>query len=315
MIPNVETNQKKWGLKMRRLKKIGSLLVTALIIIGLVGCSNNKNNNNQSEANKADGNSGSIVVGGSTALQPLVSAVAQRFMTENAGKNIEVQGGGSGTGLSEVAKGNFDIGNSDVFAEEKEGIPANQLVDHKVAVVGMTAAINKQAGVTNLSKEDLIKVFTGKVTNWKDVGGKDLKITLVNRPEGSGTLATFVKYGLDGETPAKGITQDASSTVRRIIAQTPGAIGYLAFSYFNDSVVKASIDGVAATNENVQNGKFPIWAYEHMYTNGQPKKLEKTFLDYIMSDKIQNSLVTQQGYIPVSGMKVERDSKGNVTQK
>ena len=294
-------------------------MVLAMLIVGLVACSNNSNSQDGSKS-KTSGDSeklsGSIVTGGSTALQPLVSAAAEDFMNKNAGTNIEVQGGGSGTGLSEAAKGNFDIGNSDVFAEEKDGIPADQLVDHKVAVVGMTAAINKDAGVTNLSKEDLIKVFTGKVTNWKDVGGKDQKITLVNRPDGSGTLATFVKYGLDGAKPAKGITQDASETVKKIIAQTPGAIGYLAFSYFNDAtVVKASIDGVEATNENVQNGKFPIWAYEHMYTKGEPSGLAKAFLDYIMSDDLQNSLVTQQGYIPVSGMKVERDAQGNMTNK
>ena len=288
-----------------------------MLVVGLIACSNSKGGNNQSDSNKTNGDklSGSIVAGGSTALQPLVSAAAQSFMTENAGTNIEVQGGGSGTGLSSVAGGSFGIGNSDVFAEEKEGIAADKLVDHKVAVVGMTAAINKEAGVTNLSKADLIKVFTGKVTNWKDVGGKDVKITLVNRPEGSGTLATFQKFGLDGATPAKGITQDANSTVKKIIQQTSGAIGYLAFSYFDNSIVKASIDGIEATNENVQNGKFPIWAYEHMYTKGQPNALEKAFLDYIMSDKTQNSLVTQEGYIPVSGMKVERDANGKVTQK
>ncbi|MGV3489231.1 MAG: phosphate ABC transporter substrate-binding protein [Tuberibacillus sp.] len=299
------------------MKKIGSLVVLMMFIVGLIACGTDKSGNTDAKT-KSDGEklSGSIVTGGSTALQPLVSAAAEAFMNDNSGTNIEVQGGGSGTGLSEAAKGNFDIGNSDVFAEEKEGIPADELVDHKVAVVGMTAAINKDAGVKDLSKEDLIKVFTGEVTNWKEVGGKDQKITLVNRPDGSGTLATFVKYGLDGAKTAKGITQDASETVKKIVAQTPGAIGYLAFSYFNDdTVVKASIDGVEATNENVQNGKFPIWAYEHMYTKGEPKGLAKAFLEYIMSDDVQNSLVKEQGYIPVSGMKVERDAQGNMTNK
>ena len=298
---------------MKGLKVISGILVSIFCLIGLAACGSQSQSHT---TGAADQQASSIVAGGSTALQPLVSAAAEVFMNQNAGTNIEVQGGGSGTGLSEVAKGNFDIGNSDVFAEEKDGIPAEELVDHKVAVVGMTVAINKDAGVTNLSKADLIKVFTGQVTNWKQLGGHDQKITLVNRPDGSGTLATFVKYGLDGHKPAKGITQDASETVKKIIAQTPGAIGYLAFSYFNDdSVVKASIDGVEATNENVQNGKFPIWAYEHMYTKGQPKGLTKQFLDYILSDDAQNTLVAEQGYIPMSGMKVERDAEGNLTKK
>lgn len=269
-----------------------------------------------SNAGSAGNPSGKIIVGGSSALQPLAAAAAKKFMQEHQGVQIQIQGGGSGTGLSEVAAGNFNIGMSDIFAEAKAGIDASKLVDHKVAVVGITAAVNPKAGVKNLSQEELIKVFTGKVTNWSEVGGNDVKITLVNRPDGSGTRATFVKFALNGKTPAEGITQDSSNTVRRIVAKTPGAIGYLAFSYFNgDSVVKLSIDGVEATAENVQAGKFPVWAYEHMYTKGEPDKLEKAFLDYILSEPIQNELVPSMGYISATKMQVKRNAEGEITKK
>ncbi|AYC29581.1 phosphate ABC transporter substrate-binding protein [Paenisporosarcina cavernae] len=293
-----------------------SFLGLSLLLVILAACGSDDNGseaNGNSEGNEA---SGSLLVSGSSAMQPLVAAAAEEFMAENSDADIQVQAGGSGTGLSQVAEGSVEIGNSDVFAEEKEGIPAEELVDFKIAVVGMTAAVNPEVGVKDISKEDLIKVFTGEIKNWKEVGGEDQEIVLVNRPDSSGTRATFVKYGLDGATPAEGITEDSSNTVKKIISETKGAIGYLAFSYFtDDSVTKLSVDGVEATDENVQNGDFPIWAYEHSYTKGEPTGLAKTFIDYMMNDDVQNNLLPEQGYIPATAMKVERDAEGNISNK
>lgn len=308
-------------------KKLMIFMVMAMLVAfsaacGTKGSSNNTNgsgsNSSSSSSNSSSSNlSGKIVAGGSSALQPLAAAAAKQFMQKNSNVEVQVQGGGSGKGLSGVSDGTFDIGDSDIFAEGKAGIDASKLVDHKVAVVGMTAAINPKAGVKNLSQADLIKVFTGKVTNWKQVGGNDVKITLVNRPDGSGTRATFDKFALKGATPAEGITQDSSNTVKQIIGKTDGAIGYEAFSYFDGSgkMLKLSIDGVKATDANVESGKFPVWAYEHMYTKGQPNKVEKAFLNYMMSNAVQTNLLPKQGYIPATKMKVKRDAKGNVSKK
>ena len=104
--------------------------------------------------------------------------------------------------------------------------------------------------------------------------------------------------------------------MKKLIAETPGAIGYLAFSYIkDDTVTPLSIDGVKPTAENVQKGKFPIWAYQHSYTKGEPEGLAKEFLDYLMNDDIQKSIVTEQGYIPVTDMEVKRDADGKQTDK
>ena len=163
---------------MKRFKSLALMFAFILVLGALAACGNGDSSSESSSGDTGDSSSngeaasGSIVVGGSSALQPLAAAAAEQFQQDNPDAQIEVQGGGSGTGLSEVASGNFDIGNADYFAESKEGIDASKLKDHKVAVVGMTAAVNADAGVTNLSKDDLIKVFTGKVTNWKDVGGR-----------------------------------------------------------------------------------------------------------------------------------------------
>lgn len=267
------------------------------------------------EASKPAASSEPVTAVGSTALQPLVEQTAKDFMAKNEGVQIQVQGGGSGTGLSQVASGAATIGNSDIFAEEKKGIPANELVDHKVAVVGMAAAVSPKVKVDDLTKQQLIDIFTGKITNWKEVGGDDMKITLVNRPKSSGTRATFSKFALDGKEEAEGITEDSSGTVRKIIAETPGAIGYLALSYFNDTVKALKLDGVEANAENITTNKYPVWAYEHMYTKGEATGNAKAFLDFILTEEVQKKTITELGFLPITDMKVERDAEGKVTQK
>jgi phosphate transport system substrate-binding protein len=256
----------------------------------------------------------SVTAVGSSALQPLVETVAEAYQTENPGKFINVQGGGSGTGLSQVQSGAVDIGNSDLFAEEKKGIDAEALVDHKVAAVGITPIVNKGIGVSDISLENLKKIFLGEITNWKEVGGKDQEIVLLNRAAGSGTRGTFEKWVLDGETAKRAQEQDSSGMVRQIIADTPGAISYVAFSYVTDDVATLSIDGIEPTYENVTTNNWIIWSYEHMYTKGEPTALTKEFLDYVLSEEVQMNVVGELGYIPVSKMEVERDWEGNIVK-
>ncbi|MBE3594104.1 MAG: phosphate ABC transporter substrate-binding protein PstS family protein [Candidatus Carbobacillus altaicus] len=260
--------------------------------------------------------SGKITAGGATAMQPLVEQAAKIFMDKNPGVSISVQGGGSGTGLSQVAAGAFDIGNSDIFAEEKlKPEQYKNLVDHQIAVVGMAAVANPNVGVDNVTKQQLIDIFTGKITNWKELGGKDVKIQLVNRPSSSGTRATFKKYALDGAEEASGIEEDSSGTVRKIVAETPGAIGYLAFSYLDGSVKALKIDGVAPTKENVVTNRYKVWAYEHSYTKGEPTGVVAAFIDFMMNDPAvqgPGGVVEKAGYIPTADMEVIRDVNGNV---
>ncbi|MFB7304493.1 phosphate ABC transporter substrate-binding protein PstS family protein [Heyndrickxia sporothermodurans] len=301
-------------MRKRVLALFSMLLVFAIFA---AGCGSNNETGSKANAEGGDKEStkGSITAVGSSALQPLVDEAANQYMSTNHGATINVQGGGSGTGLSQISEGAVDIGNSDIFAEEKDGIDASKLVDHKVAVVGMGPVVNKDAGVENITKKQLIDIFTGKIKNWKEVGGKDEKIVIINRAEGSGTRAVFEKHALDGATPAKAQEQDSSGTVQKIVSETPGAISYLAFSYFNDSIQPLKVDGVAPTEANVETNDWKIWAYEHMYTNGEPQGLTKEFLDFILSDDIQSSVIPKLGYIPVTGMKVERDADGNIKNK
>lgn len=295
--------------------KFATLAVATLGLFGLVlgGCSSNSGSKDSSSSSSSKEK---ITIVGSTALQPLIEKASSQFQNDNPGANITVQGGGSGTGLSQVQSGAVQVGNSDIFAEQQEGIHPEKLSDHKVAVVGMTPVVNKDVGVKNISMDQLRQIFTGNITNWKDVGGKDEKISVINRAKGSGTRATFENAVLqEGDKPVNAQEQDSNGTVQKIVAQTPGAISYLAFSYVNKDLQELSIDNVKPDYSNVSTNKWKIWSYEHMYTKGKAKGTAKKLIDYVLSKDVQKGLVSKLGYYSVHNMKVTMDPDGQVKDK
>lgn len=282
--------------------KIAAVCGLLAILIGLTGCANN--------------NSNKITVVGSSAMQLLAEQAGNDYRLSHPDSNIVVQGGGSGTGLSQVQAGAVEIGTSDVFAETQKGIDAKKLQNHLVAVVGIVPIVNKSAGVSNLSKQQLSDIFTGKITNWKQVGGKKQTITVINRSKGSGTRGTFEGLVLNGKKPIQAQEQDSNGTVRKIVSSTPGTISYISFPYANDeNIQKLSIDGIKPTNKNVETNRWQLWSYEHIYTKGKPNKNVQKFIDYMLGSKVQNDLVPKLGYISIDKMQVERDSNNHVVQK
>ncbi len=252
---------------------------------------------------------GSITASGSTALQPLVTAAAKQYVAACPGTTITVNPGGSGTGLTQVASGAVQIGNSDVTAESKLATPdAAKLVDHIVTKQGFIVVTNLDVTVKNLTTQQQIDIWTGKIKNWKDAGGPDEPIILILRPASSGTRATFKSIVLGGAAEATSggqtLTEDSSGAVATAVQKTKGSISVLAFAYYNDPANKANLnglqlDGIDATVDNMASGTYKLASNGHMYTNGQPTGLTAAFLDYMMGPDVQGTLIPSLFYAPV----------------
>ena len=301
---------------MKMKKFIALLTVAGMTATMAVGCgsSSNETSDNAADTNTESSDSslsGTITAAGSSALKPLADDAADSFLNDHPDVSITIDAGGSGEGLKQVSEGTVDIGNSDVAAEDKlDETAAKELVDHQVCVVTMAPIVNKdvaEAGVKSLTKEQLISIFTGKTTNWKDVGGPDEDIVLVTRPESSGTRVTFQKYALDGNEEASNTSMetDDSGVLLTNVKSTNGAIGYVALSYLTGDagVETVAIDDVEPTLENTYSGKYPVWTFEHMYTKGEPNEVTKAFLDYITGDEYGDQM-EKLGYGVASKMTV-----------
>ena len=249
---------------------------------------------------------GSLTAAGSTALQPLVDKAGKDYVAGCSGAQINVKGGGSGTGLTQVSQGAVQIGNSDVLAGSKLASPdAAALVDHVVAKQGWIMVVNPDVtGVKNLTKAQAQDIWTGKTTNWKDLGGPDEAIVLILRPDSSGTRSTFKKLVLDGKAEASGqaLTEDSNGAVVTAVKSTPGSTSVIGFAYFKQNegqVTGLQLEGVDATVENMASGKYILSAEGHMYTKGEATGLVKSFLDYMASDTVQHTTIPGLFYAPV----------------
>ncbi|XOQ28789.1 MAG: Phosphate-binding protein [Selenomonas sp.] len=284
--------------KKKMILAMGTLLVSASML--LAGCGGG--GSQQAASSGGEKISGKISASGSTALLPLLKPAQEAFQDKYKDVTVNVAGGGSFTGMNQVAEGSVDIGDSDVNLPDE--YKDKGLVDHKVVVEPFVFIVDKTNKVDNLTKDQVIGILTGKITNWNEVGGDDQKITLIHRAKSSGSRATISDVVLKGENfTDDAVIQDSNGAVRAAIASTPGAIGYVDAPYADDSVKVLKFDGVEYSAQNIIDGKYPIYGYGHMYTKGEPTGAVKAFIDYILSDEFQNSQVEKLGFIPVSKMK------------
>ncbi len=268
------------------------------------GASTGGTTSDNAPVGKATCATGTLQVTGSTALQPLVQDVANEQQKQCSAAKISVGGGGSGTGLTNVSDGSSSIGNSDVFAGTRQ---YPNLVDHQVAVVAFSVVINpKVTGIKNLTSVQLKDIYTGKTTNWNKLGGLNLPIVPVSRPDGSGTRVTFEMYvlGTKENIPAGMINPTAGSSgeVADQIGKDDGAISYIATDFAKKhNLTTVTLDGVEASDANVQNDTYKFWNIEHMYTKGQPSALAKALIDYVQSPGTA-PIRQKHGFIDISTM-------------
>jgi len=282
-----------------KLRKVIATLLTGAMLMGATV-----------SAFAAEKSGKTITASGSTAILPLAKAAAQEFMDKNKDITINVSGGGSFTGLKQVAEGSVDIGNSDVPADGSE---YKDLVGYKVGVAPFVIITYKSNPVSSLTQQQLSDIFTGKIKNWKEVGGEDKAITIIGRSKTSGSRATIKKIVLkDQEFTDSAIVQDSNGSVRTGVSTTAGAIGYVDAAYINSSIKVLKYNGVAYSVDNVVSGKYPVWTYEYMYTKGEAKGEVKEFIDYILSPAFQNYHLERLNFIPMTkmaGKKAQTETK------
>ncbi|MGA2545882.1 MAG: phosphate ABC transporter substrate-binding protein [Rectinemataceae bacterium] len=249
--------------------------------------------------------SGTYTFGGSTTVAPIAYAAIEQFQKDNPDVKISYEATGSGAGLTSLLKGQYTLsGSSAIVSDDQKNQGANPIA---IAYDGITIVVNKNVKVSNISKENLAKVYAGVITNWKDLGGQDMQIIVVNRDEASGTYGSFNDLVLK---PVKlsytknVIVTKENGEVAAKVSTTPGSIGYVGLA-FADQVTKAGghrlmVGGIKDTVANVLSFKYPLSRQLFLVTMGQPKEgsVEKAFIDFILSDKGQ-AIVKSTDYIPL----------------
>ena len=251
--------------------------------------------------------SGTYTFGGSTTVAPIAYATIEQFQKDKPGVKISYEATGSGAGLTALLAGQITLaGSSAEFAPE-------QLKDARavsIALDGLSVVVNKNVKLANVTRANLAKIYHGDITNWKDVGGPDLKIVVVNRDESSGTYAAFWELVCQKDFgKAVAYTKDVIVTkengeVAAKVSSTPGSIGYVGMA-FGEQVIKAGgrelmVDGVAPTVANVLAKKYPISRSLFLLTKGEAAaaSVQKAFIDFVLSPKGQ-AIVKSVDYIPL----------------
>lgn len=241
---------------------------------------------------------GILKISGGTAHIPVMKEAAKRIMLYNPNVKISIAGGGSGIGIKQVGEGLVNIGNSG-RAPKKEELAKFKLSMFKWALDGVGVVVNPQNPVHSLSTEQIKNIFSGKITNWKDVNGPDKKIHVFTRDEASGTRAVFWKMALQkGTITPKANYVVSNGAMKTAIANDPGAIGYVSVGHIDDSVAGVALDGVVPSQTSVKDGTYKIVRGLYSNTLGEPSGLTKKFIDYLFSEEGQK-IVVQNGFISV----------------
>jgi phosphate transport system substrate-binding protein len=255
----------------------------------------------------------SIVIKGSTTVLPIAQAVLEAYMKENKGVQISLSGGGSGEGIkalidqsTDIADSSREIKKEEIELAESKGVKP---VAHVIAYDAIMPVVNPKNNVQDLSIDQLSQIYQGKITNWKEVGGADLKIVVISRDSSSGTFDSWDNFVMKKARVAPTAQMLASNgAVVTAVSKNKYAIGYLGMGYVNSSVKGLKVNGVMASAQTALSRQYPMSRELYMYTNGQPKGEVAKFIAFIKSPKGQE-IVKKEGFVPLTASKESKKAK------
>ena len=252
-----------------------------------------------SETTAASDLSGSLILTGSTSMADVATALAEAFMKANPDVTVSVGGNGSGEGPTAVNDGTAQIGMLSRGLKDTETPEAFD--KYIIGYDGIAVIVNSAAGVTALTKDQIVKIFKGEITNWKDVGGADAVIQCIGREAASGTRGAFEELVDLKDACVYKVEQNSTGNVKQAVASNPNAIGYVSLSAVDDTVVAVDYDGVAASTDNVSNGTYALQRPFVMIDKaGTTDALTVAFLDFVFSDEGM-AIVADDGIVPNPG--------------
>ena len=292
-------------------KKLISLIAGVALVAAATGCSETATSSvagtsstagtSASEASSAEASateelSGTLSMNGSTSMEKVIKAVNGAFMEKNKGVTVNLNLTGSGTGIQEASEGKCDIGNSSRKLKDEE---AEKLDATVVGHDGIALVVNPANKLEDITLQDLAKVYSGEITNWKELGGDDKAIVVIGREDGSGTRDGFESIVMDDKEPKYAQELESTGSVINAVATTDGAIGYASLANVDETVKALKVGGIEATEENVKSGAYEVQRPFICATlKGSDNKLVKAYLDFILSEEGQ-ALVLAQGAVPV----------------
>lgn len=298
------------------MKKAGLALLAGVMALGMAACGQSAQETTAASTSSAAADttaaetdaetagegaelSGSITLAGSTSMEKLANAVAESFMGLYPDVTVQAEFTGSSAGVEAVLNGQSDIGNSSRNLTEDE--KAEGAAENIVAIDGIAVITNSGNTVADLTREQLVQIYTGEVTNWSDLGGDSLPVVVVGREAGSGTRGAFEEI-LEIEDQCKYANElDSTGAVMARVASTPGSIGYVSLDVLDDSVKAFTLEGVEANEANIKDGSYFLSRPFVMATKGEiseQNELVQALFDYIYSAEGQE-LVKSVGLITV----------------
>jgi phosphate transport system substrate-binding protein len=239
--------------------------------------------------------SGTVKISGSTTVQPIAQAAADKLISMNKGLSITVAGGGSGAGINDAKAGTSNIGLS---SRELTADELKELTPYVVGQDGIAIIVHPSNPVGNLTAEQAKKIFLGEIKNWKDVGGNNAPIFVQTRETGSGTRSTLEEMLLAKEPVVETATPATSSAlIKQAVAGQANAIGYDSIGFVDSTVKAVSLDGVASNAASVKSGSYLMGRDLFAVTKGRPSGASAMFIDYLRTKDCQDNIVVKEGYI------------------